>query len=134
MVTDEVAVVTTLSQDLDRKRGNNGEEKRDGKDRQKKEVRASKSSPKKTTKRKIDKKKRMRRKNNHNRNHDRTRMTKKNGKKKATRAGVRMRDADGVFFGADVFDNSAMGDLVREKHDLGNVKGIDFGGHRERHG
>lgn len=52
VVTDEVAVVTTLSQDLDRKRGNNGEEKRDGKDRQKKEVRASKSSPKKTTKRK----------------------------------------------------------------------------------
>ena len=47
---------------------------------------------------------------------------------KATKASVRMRDADGVFFGTDIYDSSNLDDLNREKHDLGNQKGIDYGG------
>ena len=45
---------------------------------------------------------------------------------------VRLRDADGVFFGTDTFDNSNLGELKREKHDLGNEFGIDFGGLRQK--
>ena len=35
---------------------------------------------------------------------------------------------DGVFFGTDIYDSSNLDDLNREKHDLGNQKGIDYGG------
>jgi len=50
---------------------------------------------------------------------------------RGAKVAVRMRDADGVFFGTDAFDNSALGELHREKHTLGNEEGIDFGGHRK---
>ena len=45
---------------------------------------------------------------------------------------VRLRDADGVFFGTDTFDNSALGEMTRERHELGNEHGIDFGGLRQK--
>ena len=45
---------------------------------------------------------------------------------------VRLRDADGVFFGTDTFDSSNLGEMTRERHDLGNEHGIDFGGLRKK--
>ena len=45
---------------------------------------------------------------------------------------VRLRDADGVFFGTDTFDSSKLGEMTRERHDLGNEHGIDFGGLRKK--
>ena len=51
---------------------------------------------------------------------------------KGAQVAVRLRDADGVFFGTDTYDNSALGEMTRERHDLGNEFGIDFGGLRAK--
>ena len=47
---------------------------------------------------------------------------------KTTKASVRMRDADGVFFGTDIYDSSNLDEAGRESHELGNKKGIDYSG------